>query len=191
MTDTSDIYFINLVLTGKKDAFSHIVERHKDHAFNLALRICGNREDAEEIAQDSFIKAYRSLAGFKNKSTFSTWLYRIVYNSAISFVRSKRKGPLSIEDFPADISDFRVSSVTEDEAETEYKRSVLNFAMQKISEEDRGLVVLYYYDEMSIDEMSEISGISKSNLKVRLFRARHKMLEVIEKIEKKNLIYHE
>jgi RNA polymerase sigma factor (sigma-70 family) len=191
MTDTSDIYFINLVLAGKKDAFSHIVERHKDHAFNLALRICGNREDAEEIAQDSFIKAYRSLAGFKNKSTFSTWLYRIVYNSAISFVRSRRKGPLSIEDFPADISDFRVSSVTEDEAETEYKRSVLNFAMQKISEEERGLVVLYYYDEMSIDEMSEISGISKSNVKVRLFRARQKMLEVIEKIEKKNLIYHE
>ena len=73
---------------------------------NLAFRICGNREEAEEIAQDSFLKAYRSLSGFKMKSSFATWLYRIVYNTAISHVRIKKKGVLSLEDFPADATDF-------------------------------------------------------------------------------------
>ena len=71
------------------------------------------------------------------------------------------------------------------------KRVFVNFALQKINEEERGLVSLYYYEEMNTDEISDITGISKSNIKVKLFRARQKMLEIIEKVEKKKLIYHE
>ncbi len=191
MEERSDIHYIELVLAGKQNAFAYLVDRHKDHAYNLALKICGNHEDAEEIAQDSFVKAYRSLGNFRRKSSFATWLYRIVYNSAVSFVRVRKKGPLSLEDFPADVSDFKENNYTEEKAEEEYKKFLVGFALQKLNDEERGLIALYYFEELTTDEISEITGISKSNLKVKLFRARQKMLEIIEKTEKKNLIYHE
>jgi RNA polymerase sigma factor (sigma-70 family) len=186
-----DIYYIEQILAGNNNSFSYIVDRHKDKAYNLAFRICGNREEAEELAQDSFLKAYRSLKSFQMKSSFATWLYRIVYNTSISHVRIKKKGVLSLEDFPADATDFIGSNTTEEEADNEYRSSLVNFALQKINEEERGLVSLYYYEELSTEEISDITGISKSNIKVKLFRARQKMLEIIEKVEKKRLIYHE
>ena len=186
-----DIAYIKQVLAGKTNAFTYIVDRHKDKAFNLAFRICGNHEEAEEITQDSFLKAYRSLNGFKMKSSFATWLYRIVYNTSVSFVRAKKKGVLSLEDFPADATDFVADNSSEEEAEREYRNALIGFALQKINEEERGLITLYYYEEMSIDEISDVTGISKSNIKVRLYRARQKMIEIIEKVEKKKLVYHE
>jgi RNA polymerase sigma-70 factor (ECF subfamily) len=186
-----DIFYIGQVLEGKTNAFTHIVDRHKDHAYNLALRICGSHEEAEEIAQDAFMKAYRSLSGFRMKSSFSTWLYRIVYNTAISLGRTRKKGVLSLEEFPADAVDFIRDNTSEEEAEADYRNSLVNFSLQKISEEERGLITLYYYEELSIEEISDITAITKSNVKVKLFRARQKMTGIIEKIEKKNLIYHD
>lgn len=189
MVYKGDILYIEQVLSGKINAFSYIVDRHKDKAYNLAFRICGNHEEAEEISQDSFLKAYRSLSGFKMKSSFATWLYRIVYNTAISHGRIKKKGVLSLEDFPADATDFIGNNSSEEEADKEYRNSLVNFALQKITEEERGLISLYYYEEMSTEEISDITGISKSNIKVKLFRARQKMSEIIERVEKKKLIY--
>jgi RNA polymerase sigma factor (sigma-70 family) len=186
-----DTYYINQILAGNNNAFSYIIEKHKNKAFNLAFRICGNHEEAEELAQDSFLKAFRSLGSFKMKSSFATWLYRIVYNTSISHVRVKKRGVLSLEDFPADATDFIGSNTNEEEAEREYRSSLVNFALQKINEEERGLVSLYYYEDMNSDEISEVTGLSKANIKVKLFRARQKMLEIIENVEKKKIIYHE
>jgi RNA polymerase sigma-70 factor (ECF subfamily) len=187
----SDISYIEQVLEGKVNAFSYLVDRHKDKAFNLAFRICGNREEAEEIAQDAFLKAYRSLKDFRMKSSFATWLYRIVYNTAISLVRSRRKGVLALEEFPADAVDFLSYNKNEEEAADDYRNSLVNFALQKVSEEERGLITLYYYNELDTEEISKITGINKSNIKVKLFRARQKMSEIIRKVEKKNVFYHE
>jgi RNA polymerase sigma factor (sigma-70 family) len=186
-----DKTYIEQVLAGNSNAYSQLVDRHKDKAFNLAFRICGNFEEAEEILQDSFLKAFRSLGSFKMKSSFATWFYRIVYNTTISFVRTRKVRVLSLEDFPADIADFSGLDTTDEVAEKEYRNALLNFALQKITEEERALVTLFYYEEMSPEEIEVVTGISKSNLKVKLFRARRKMYEVIEKAEKKNLIYHE
>ena len=186
-----DIFYIGQVLEGKVNAFSHIVDRHKDHVFNLALKICGNREDAEEVAQDSFIKAFRSLSGFKMKSSFATWLYRIVYNSSISHLRSRKKGILSIEEFPADASDFLSGFTDEEEALEQYMRSLVSFALQKLGEEERAIITLFYYEGMDTEKIAAVTGISRQNVKVRLFRARQKMSEIIVNAEKKNIIYHE
>jgi RNA polymerase sigma factor (sigma-70 family) len=186
-----DIFYLGQVLEGKVNAFSHIVDRHKDNVFNLALRICGSREDAEEVAQDSFMKAYRALGGFKMKSSFSTWLYRIVYNTSISLVRNRKKAILSLDEFPADATDFLSSFPIEEEAMAEYRSSLVSFALQKIGEEERALIILYYYEEMNTDEISQVTGISRQNVKVKLFRARQKMSTIIKNAEQKNLIYHE
>jgi RNA polymerase sigma factor (sigma-70 family) len=186
-----DLYYIEQILAGNSNSFRFIVDRYKDKAYNLAFRICGNHEEAEELAQDSFVKVYRSLGGFKMKSSFATWLYRIVYNTSISHVRIKKKVTLSLDDFPADTTDFIRNNTSEEESDREYRSSIVNFALQKITEEERGLISLYYYEEMNTDEISEVTGISKSNIKVKLFRARQKMQEIIEKTEKKRLVYHE
>lgn len=187
MNNRNDTYYLGQVLEGKINAFSYLVDRHKDKAYNLAFRICGNREEAEEIAQDAFIKAYRSLSNFRSKSSFSTWLFRIVYNTSISLVRSRKKRVLAIEEFPADAVDFLGINRNEEEAAEDYRNSLVNFALQKISEDDRGLITLYYYDDLDTEEISKITGISKSGIKVRLFRARKKMADIIAKVEQKNV----
>jgi len=191
MDHRNDTYYIEQVLEGNINAFSHLVDRHKDKAYNLAFRICGNREEAEEIAQDAFIKAYRSLKNFKKKSSFATWLYRIVYNTAISLVRTRKQRVLALEEFPADAADFLGFSRNEEEAGEDYRNSLINFALQKIPEEDRGLITLYYYDDLDTEEISKITGINKPGIKVRLFRARKKMADIIGKVEQKNVFYHE
>lgn len=191
MEKNSDISYIDKVLAGNLNAFSYLIDRHKDKAFNLAFRICGNREEAEEIAQDAFLKAFRSLKDFRKKSSFSTWLYRIVYNTSISLVRARGIRVLSLEEFPADAVDFLSESKNEDEAIDNYRNSLVNFALQKLQEEERGLITLYYYDDLETDEIARITGIRKQNIKVRLFRARQKMAEIIKTVEKKNVFYNE
>jgi len=191
MDPKSDRYYISQVLGGRIDGFAYLVEMHKDKAFNLAFRICGNREEAEEIAQDAFLKAYRSLKDFKMKSSFATWLYRIVYNTAISLVRTRKNRVLSVEEFPADAVDFLGLSSSEEEAADDYRNSLINFALQKISEAERGLITLYYYDDLDTEEIAKITGISRSNIKVKLFRARQKIAEIIRKVEMKNVFYNE
>jgi RNA polymerase sigma factor (sigma-70 family) len=187
----NDISVIKQVLDGKTDEFRLIVDRYKNMSYNLAFRICGNREDAEEISQDAFLKAFKSLGNFKMNSSFATWLYRIVYNTTISYLRVKKGNTISLEDFPTETSYFLRNSESEEDADKEYRNSLVNFALQKISEEERGLISLYYFNEMNIDEISDVTGINNSNIKVKLFRARQKMLEIIEKVEKRNTVSHE
>src|SRR6516225_10518279 len=94
----SDIELIQQTLTGNQAAYADLVKRHQRFVFTLALRFAKVREDAEEIAQDTFIKAYRSLASFQGQSKFSTWLYSIVYTTAMTFLRKKRVDTDSIDD---------------------------------------------------------------------------------------------
>jgi len=177
----SDRYYINLILSGNREAFSAIIERYQDNVYNLALKICGNREDAEEIAQDSFIKVFRSLRSFKGRSSFATWLYRIVYNTSITFVRKNKLDILRLEDFPVDSVDFMRDSDTEEEAEIEYMKMLLSYALQKLEHEDRAIITMHYYQDLNHTEICTITGLSRSNIKVRLFRARRKIQQIIEK----------
>src|ERR1700712_515360 len=94
----SDIELINQVLAGNQSAYAVLVKRHQRFVFTLAQRFTKTREDAEEVAQDCFIKAYRSLASFQQQSKFSTWLYSIVYTTAMTFLRKKRVDTTSIDD---------------------------------------------------------------------------------------------
>jgi len=104
-------------------------------------------------------------------------------------VRNRKKGVLSLEEFPADTVDFLGINKNEDEAVEDYRNSLVNFALQKINDEERGLITLYYYNELDTGEISKITGINKSNIKVKLFRARQKMAEIIRKVEKKHVFY--
>jgi RNA polymerase sigma-70 factor (ECF subfamily) len=178
-----DRYYIDKVLEGDATAFTELVDRHKDNAFTLAFRIMGNREEAEEIAMDAFVKVYRSLGSFRNDSKFTTWLYRIVHNESISALRKKTP-----ETAPLD--DHLVENYSEDEIhenlfalDDQQQQQLIRQALEKLSAEDNLLVTLFYLDDQSVGEISEITGLSQSNIKVRLHRTRKKLYHVLNSLQ--------
>ncbi len=180
----SDSFYINKVLNKDVNAYASLVDMHKDMVFTIALKIVRNREDAEEIAQDVFVKAYQSLATFKKESKFSTWLYRIVYNTAISKTRKKQFGTT---DLNYDIvENYSEDDINEDlnRLDNNEQKKVINTVLKKLNPEDHMLVTLYYFKEYSIEEISEIVNISQSNVKVKLHRIRKKLYGEIQKFIK-------
>ncbi len=180
----SDSFYINKVLNNDVNAYASLVDMHKDMVFTIALKIVRNREDAEEIAQDVFVKAYQSLATFKKESKFSTWLYRIVYNTAISKTRKKQFGTT---DLNYDIvENYSEDDINEDlnRLDNNEQKKVINTVLKKLNPEDHMLVTLYYFKEYSIEEISEIVNISQSNVKVKLHRIRKKLYGEIQKFIK-------
>ncbi len=180
MEQRDDSYYIGKVLSGDTSAFAMLVERHKTMAFNISLRIVGNREDAEEVAQDSFVKAYRSLRSFRGSSKFSTWLFRIVYNTSVSLYRNRKR------EITRDLSDDLAKKCdTFTGEETGEEEGILTAALQQalgcLPKEEQTMLTLYYYQDCSIDEIAQIMNMSASNIKVRLFRARKKLHEKISR----------
>jgi RNA polymerase sigma-70 factor (ECF subfamily) len=169
MEQQNDLQLIGRILRGDTAGYSVLVDRYKDLAFTIAFRILGRREDAEEVVQDAFLKAFKGLSGFRQHARFSTWFYRIVYNTAISKNRLKRFNFQSIEEM---IIPENLQEIEEDE---EHRGPLLDQALQQLSEEERVIVTLYYINESSVEDIHSITGLSKSNVKIKLFRARKKL----------------
>jgi RNA polymerase sigma factor (sigma-70 family) len=174
-----DTYYINKVLRGNVNNFSHLVEKHKRMAYTLALRLVNSPEDAEEIAQDAFVKAFQSLKDFKGESKFSTWLYKIVYHVAISKLRKKQLETYSIND------DFRNFDVTEtdhflNQMSIEEQNMLVRTAIEKLPADERAIITLYYLNENSVKEITSITSDSESNVKIKLYRARKRLWELLK-----------
>jgi RNA polymerase sigma-70 factor (ECF subfamily) len=150
-------------------------------AFSIAFRIAGNKEDAEEIVQDAFLKAFRSLDKFRKDSKFSTWLYRIVVNCSLTRTRNKKLESSSID--TEDIADSIVENVESAyrSLDVSEQKKFVHLALEKLNVEDRLLLTLYYLNENSIDEITEITGITQDNVKMKLYRARNKMYAILNK----------
>ena len=176
MDRNQDNKCIEKVLAGDRNAYAILVDRYKDMVFSLALRMVRSREEAEEIAQDSFVKAFRSLGSFKRKSKFSTWLYKIVYNTAISSLRKREVEKIDMDDGNLPDTEFADSRGINASLNNEERKRFIEEALEKLDEEERFLIIMYYYEERELDDIAIITGLSKSNVKVRLFRTRKKML---------------
>jgi RNA polymerase sigma factor (sigma-70 family) len=176
-----DWYYIKKVLTGEPDAFAPLVEKYKNMAYNISLKIVGLPEDAEEITQDSFIKAFRSLKGFKGDARFSTWLYRIVYNSSVSHLRKKRHLVFS-ENGEREM--LRIPDNDNGSYNDEFMAAALKKAVDGLPVEEQTMITLYYYEESNIDDIAKIMGLSVANVKVRLFRARKKLHDTMQGLMK-------
>ena len=180
MLKNNDKYYIEKILKGDVNAFSFLVNKYKNLSYTLAFRILKNKEDAEETVQDAFLKAYRSLNDFKSGSSFATWLYRIVYNTSISKTRLNRKNKdvVDIENinhiFISD-SGNAFNKLKEDD-----QKYFIQKAIDKLDEDESAVVTLYYYEELSVDEINKITGLTHSNIKIKLYRARKKLLKFLE-----------
>jgi RNA polymerase sigma-70 factor (ECF subfamily) len=169
--------YIGRVLNGDVSAYASLVAKHKNLVFSIVLKIVNNREDAEEISLDVFLKAYQSLNTFEKKSKFSTWLYRIAYNAAISKTRKKKVEMVAIEETViTNYSTDEVSRTINEFDETD-RQVILEKALKQLPEEDNLLITLFYKNENSVEDISEITGLSVSNVKVKLHRIRKRLYE--------------
>jgi RNA polymerase sigma factor (sigma-70 family) len=177
----TDIELIEQTLAGNQAAYADLVKRHQRFVFTLALRFSKNREDAEEIAQDCFVKAYRSLFSFQRQSKFSTWLYSIVYTTAMTFLRKKRVDTDSIDDENTYIQLENRGSYDSNSVENKSRSYYLNQAIEQLLPDDAAIISLFYMGEQSLDEIGRTLGIEPNTVKVKLFRARQRLKDKLER----------
>lgn len=187
-TNATDVELINSVLSGNTAHFALLVRRHQRYVFTMALRFAKNREDAEEIAQDCFLKAYKALPNYRQDSKFSTWLYRIVYTTAMSTHRKKQIQTIAIEGSTEHPDWEKQTQYLEpDNFERKNQHKYLNLAIDLLSPDDANLIMLFYKAEQSIEEIGEILDINANTIKVKLFRARQRLREKLQLLLKEEL----
>ncbi len=180
-TGLNDNEIISQVLNGDHQAYALLVNRYQNYVFTLTLRIVKSREDAEEVAQDIFVKAYKYLADFKGASKFTTWLYTIVNNTCISFLRKKKLDIHSLDNEKVfEAADSQDSGMRSNLVEQKSKLAMVNSAISLLSSDDAQIITLYYKAEQSLEETAQILGIEVNAAKVRLHRARTRLKEKME-----------
>lgn len=177
----NDNEVISKVLQGDQQAYALLVDRYQNYVFTLALRMVKSREDAEELAQDVFIKAYKYLGDFRGASKFSTWLYTIVNNTCISFLRKKRQVLHSLDDEKVfATADNLDSGMRANQVEQKSRLSMVQEAINLLQPDDAQILTLFYKAEQSLEETAQVLGIAVNAAKVRLHRARTRLKEKME-----------
>ncbi len=178
----NDTEIISRILRGEKHCFAELVNRYQNYVFTLTMRYIKNREDAEEVAQDIFIKAYGSLPGFRGSSKFSTWLYTIVNTTCITFLRKKKYEIHSLDDEKNFSSaDYRDSGYSSNLAEQKSRIQMVTKAIDLLNADDAEIITLFYKAEQSLEEIGRILSLKTNTVKVRLHRARARLKEKMEK----------
>lgn len=180
MQTQTDNYYIQQTLKGKTNAYGFLVDRYKDLVFGLIYRLLQHKEETEEASQDVFVKAFHALSSFKGEASFKTWLYRIAYNTAISRLRKKNIKLTSINEDIMEAVEPVVDDALKLLAERE-KKATLENGLSKLAATDRAILLLYYWEEMNINEVAESMGLTNSNVKIKLMRARKKLYAILER----------
>ena len=183
-----DKVLIKKTLAGSHQAFELLIERYQDFVFTLCLRVLKSREEAEEVAQDVFLKVFDKLSTFKQESSFSTWLYTLAYRTALDRLKTKKqttysleseKGPLHIPTARSNEAGFSV--------EQKDLKKMLNIALDQLPETDASIISLFYLQDQSVKEIASVTGLSITNVKTKLFRSREKLRVLLTKDYKKEV----
>lgn len=184
MLNESEIHsIIAEVNSGNTQAFARLVDEYKHMVYSLCMKMAQNQEDAEEIAQDSFVKAYKGLRKFKGKSKFSTWLYQLTYFTAINHLRKKK---LTIED-QFHLMENEMDESTQQPLELADKKRFIHASLKHLNTKERALINLFYLEELDLSEVAEIMKMSMSNVKVSVHRARKKLYAIMHHLLKDEL----
>ena len=171
---------IRQILNGATERYAELVQLHENAVFALIVRIVGNSEEAEELTQDVFLKAYSNLHKFKQHSSFSTWLYRIAYNKAISQTRGRRIVQLELDESRLmKISDEELDAFEQSESSNDKIERLIR-AIEALPSEERALITMVYYNNLSLQKCAEITDQSLGNVKVKLHRIRRKLYQMIK-----------
>ncbi len=183
ITQEEENKLLDRILAGDRQAYALLVDEHKSFAFSIALKVINNRVEAEEAAQDAFIKAFQYLKNFNRQARFSTWLYRITFNTAISYKRKHKPAFQSTEK-----TIIPQAGLAEQELELHDKLQFVQKAMQTLNEADRIALQLFYLNEYSLDEVAAITAQNANTVKVRVHRARQRLAEELKRILKEEAL---
>ena len=179
MSHNQDQQNIDRVLSGDTNAFENLVARYKYMVFTLALKMVRNREDAEEVAQDVFLKAFTALKTYKGEAKFSTWLYKIAYHRSLDHLKkNKRRLRTSAIDISEEYNIAGLSD-TMDALESADRRQMIREALEELAPDDGVVITLYYFEELSLKEIAKVMDLTPNNVKVRLFRSRSRLAEIL------------
>ncbi len=174
---TDDRAIIEQVLSGDAEAYARLVDRHYDRCARVALRIVGNREDAEEVVQDSFLRAFRALGDYEDRERFSAWLTRILVNQCRTVLaRTRKRESVFLE------LDSRQASFAVPHEPPEVEWPELEQALALLPPDQREAVVLKYADDLTYEEMSRITGAGESALKMRVQRAFARLRGLLQEV---------
>ncbi len=192
MTTNDDQIYIDKIIEGDSSAFAILVERYKDLVYTIAYRMLKHREEAEEVSQDTFIKVYKSLHKFKGDSKFSTWIYKVAYNSCLDRLKKqkRRQHTVNIDEF----TEYKIKTLDNalEHMEVKERQEAIKRCMDLLPADDNVLLTLFYFEELSLEEISKVTGITANTVKVRLFRSRKKLLTILkEQLEPEILEHYE
>lgn len=183
-TETNEAKLITRIVRGEIALFAYFLRHYGNQVFSLIVRLVGNAEDAEELRQDTFLKAYRNLSLFRGESSFQTWLMRIAYNSATDFLRKQRhmESLLQEEDTLPDTDE---GNALEEELESLDSRRVelLHQAIGQLSAADQVLITQFYLDDRPLKDVAYVLNITPNAASVRLIRIKKKLYQLIKRIE--------
>jgi RNA polymerase sigma factor (sigma-70 family) len=192
MANKNDQHYINQILEGNSNAFAVLVNQYKDLVFTLAYKMLKNREEAEEVSQDAFVKVFNSLHKFKGESKFSTWIYKITYNTCLDRLKKSKKENNVV--YTEDFTEHQVKAIENilesiDEKERNQK---IQECLLLLPSEEAFLLTLYYFDDQSIEEIAKVIDCNANNVKIKLFRSRKKLASILkEQLEPEILSYYE
>ena len=176
-----DMDIIQLVLKGDHNAYATLVERYQNYVFTLVLRYIKSREDAEEVAQDVFVKAYRSLGSYKGDAKFSTWLYTVATTTSITFLRKKKLEAQSLDNEQVfEMAENIDGGLTANQIEQKSRVTMVNKAIAMLSPEDAQVITLFYKGEQTLEEIATILKKEPNAVKVQLHRARGRLKEKMQ-----------
>jgi RNA polymerase sigma factor (sigma-70 family) len=179
----TDEEIVRRVLAGDKRAFGELVDRHKDRAMTLALRMLKHHEEAEEALQDAFVRAFNALPRFEWKASFTTWLYRIVYNvCATALAKRSDAVHISLDQNDEQFYDLPSEEPAPDTAfEIREIRDAVAEEIERLPGSYAGILTLFFVNDQSYEQIVEVTGLPLATVKVRLFRGRLLLKEAISK----------
>ncbi|UZD22441.1 RNA polymerase sigma factor [Algoriphagus halophytocola] len=184
-----DRYYIDKTLQGDLKSYGLLIRKHENYALTLAIRILRDKQEAEEVVQDAFIKVHQSLSSFEGKSKFSTWLYKIVYNEALSKLRKTKAIHTSLDEIHESEDAEPDSSNGLHLLELDERKKIIKKALGMIKPTEAAALTLFYLEEQSIKEMEEIMELKTSHVKILLHRGRKSLMEALKKIAAQELTH--
>lgn len=176
------------VKQGDMVAFNALIDEYKAMAFTIALRLLKSREDAEEVTQDAFVKAYKKINQYEGNSKFSTWLYTIVYNTALTRLRKKQLDTQHLDSLSSEaMNDYSETGTEWRIIQKKERSNYIQQALNLLREEDQVVITLFYLNENSLTEICQITGWELSKVKVKLHRSRKRLLTELEKLLNKEV----
>lgn len=172
-------------LKGNSDAIGKLVEDHQQLVYSITWKVLGNREDAEDAAQETFIKCFRNIHSFKGDAAFSTWLCSIAYRCAIDIFNKRKYRMSRFESLQDDTNQPEcLSGSPENKTESKEIKLILKQAIDALPTEDALMLMLHYYWDMPLKEIGMVLNITENNAKVRLFRSRNKLQAMLKQTNK-------